>query len=78
MKIIDERERQKAKTETNKEVTQAIVTQASKDPIPDDLKSFLVYKFTCAGCLATLTKLLIILKLGLRNISKRTTSLLYF
>ena len=21
-----------------------------KDPIPDDLKSFLVYKFTCAGC----------------------------
>ena len=21
-----------------------------KDPIPDDLKSFLVYKFICAGC----------------------------
>ena len=21
-----------------------------KDPIPDDLKSFLVYKFTCASC----------------------------
>ena len=21
-----------------------------KDPIPNDLKSFLVYKFTCAGC----------------------------
>ena len=21
-----------------------------KDPIPDDLKSFLVYKFTCANC----------------------------
>ena len=24
-----------------------------KDPIPDDLKSFLVYKFTCAGCSAS-------------------------
>ena len=23
---------------------------ACKDPIPDDLKSFLVYKFTCASC----------------------------
>ena len=22
-----------------------------KDPIPDDLKSFLVYKFTCASCI---------------------------
>ena len=21
-----------------------------KDPIPDDLKSFLIYKFTCASC----------------------------
>ena len=23
---------------------------SKKDPIPDDLKSFLVYKFTCASC----------------------------
>ena len=23
---------------------------ANKDPIPNGLKSFLVYKFTCAGC----------------------------
>ena len=26
-----------------------------KDPIPDDLKSFLVYKFTCASCSSSYT-----------------------
>ena len=47
-----------------------------KDPVPDDLKSFLVYKFTCASCSSsTLAKLVVILKLGLRNKLKRTTSL---
>ena len=46
-----------------------------KDPIPDDLKSFLVYKFTClAAVLVILAKLVVILKLGLRNISRRITS----
>ena len=39
-----------------------------KDPIPNDLESCLVYKFTCASCsLATLAKLVVILKLGLRK-----------
>ena len=46
-----------------------------KDPIPDDLKSFLVYNLlVLAVVLAILAKLVIILKLGLRNISKRITS----
>ena len=45
-----------------------------KDPIPDDLKSFLVYKFTCASCSSSYIGE--ILKLGLRNISKRITSLI--
>ena len=46
-----------------------------KVPIPDHLKSFLVYEFTCASCsLAILGKHVLILKLGLRNISKRITS----
>ena len=60
---------------------------AHKDPIPNDLKSFLVYKFTCADdelmmmivavVLAALAKLVVILKLGLRSISKRITSLIF-
>ena len=49
-----------------------------KDPIPDDLKSFLVYKFTGpAAVLAVLAKLVVILKLGLKNILKRITSLIF-
>ena len=49
-----------------------------KDPIPDDLKSFLVYKFTCASCSSSyIGKLVVILKLGLRNISKRITILIF-
>ena len=51
-----------------------------KDPIPDDLKSFLVYKLTLlvlVVVLAILAKLVIILKLGLRNISKRIKSLIF-
>ena len=50
-----------------------------KDPIPDDLKSFLVYKFllVLAVVLAILVKLAAILKLGLRNISKGITSLIF-
>ena len=45
-----------------------------KDPIPNDLKSFLVYKFTCACCSSSF---IFILKLGLRNKSKRITSLIF-
>ena len=48
-----------------------------KVPIPDDLKSFLVYKSTCASCSPSYigeTFYNVILKLGLRNISKRITS----
>ena len=46
-----------------------------KDPIPKDSKSFLVYTFTCASSSSTiLAKLVVLLKLGLRSISKRITS----
>ena len=48
-----------------------------KVPIPDDLKSFLVYESTCASCSPSYigeTFYNVILKLGLRNISKRITS----
>ena len=49
-----------------------------KDLILDDLKCFLVYKFTCASCSsATLAKLVVILKLGFRNISKMITNLIH-
>ena len=49
-----------------------------KDPIPIDLKSFLVYKFICASfSLAILVKLVVILKLALRSISERITSLIF-
>ena len=43
-----------------------------KDTIPNDLKSFLVQKFTCSSCSSSY-----ILKLGLRSISKRITSLIF-
>ena len=47
-------------------------------PIPNDLKSFLVCKFTCASCSSSyIGKLVVILKLGLRSISKRITSLIF-
>ena len=46
-----------------------------KESIPNDLKSFLVCKFTCASCI--LVKLVVILKLGLRIISTRITSLIF-
>ena len=46
-----------------------------KDPIPDDLKSFLEYIFTCASCSSRYIGET--LKLGLRNISKRITSLIF-
>ena len=49
-----------------------------KDPIPDDSKSFLVYKFTCASCSSSyIGHFVVILKLGLRNMSKRITSLIF-
>ena len=56
-----------------------IINQFSyKDSIPNDLKSFLVYKLlVLAVVLAILGKLVVILKLGLRNISKRITSLIF-
>ena len=46
-----------------------------KDPSPDDLKSHTL--LVLAVVLALLVKLLVILKLGLRNISKRITSLIF-
>ena len=48
-----------------------------KDPIPNDLKSFLVQKFNCGSCQAALAKLVVILKLGLRSISRRITSVIF-
>ena len=52
-----------------------------KDPIPNDLKSFLIYIYiyllVLAVVLAILAKLDVILKLGLRSISKRITSLIF-
>ena len=43
-----------------------------KDPIPDDINLLVV-----AAVLAILAKLVVILKLGFRNISKRITSLIF-
>ena len=50
-----------------------------KNPIPNDLKSFLVYinLLVLAVFLAILVKLVIILKLGLRSISKRIRSIIF-
>ena len=49
---------------------------AYKDPIPNDLRSFLVYKFTCAGCSSSyIGKTFVILKLVLRSTSKRIATL---
>ena len=50
-----------------------------KDPIPHGLKSFLVYinLLLLAVVLAILTKLVVILKLELRSILKRITSLIF-
>ena len=51
---------------------------AYKDPVPNDLKSFLVYNLlVVAVVLVTLARLVVILKLGLRSISKRRTSLIF-
>ena len=50
-----------------------------KDPIHDDLKSFLVYKnlLVLAVLLDILATPVVILKLGLRSMSKRITSLIF-
>ena len=49
-----------------------------KDPIPNNLKSFLVYKCTCARYSSSyIGETCIILKLGLRSISLRITSLIF-
>ena len=49
-----------------------------KDPISNDLKSFLVFKFTCASCSSSyIDKTCRRFKLGLRSISKRITSLIF-
>ena len=49
-----------------------------KDPILDDLKSFLVYKFSCASFSSSyISETCRHLKLGLRNISKRIASLIF-
>ena len=45
-----------------------------KDQIPNDLKYFLVYRFTCAT--SSSSYFVVILKLGLRSIPKRITSLI--
>ena len=47
-------------------------------PIPDDLKYCLVYKFTCASFSSSyIGETCHHLKLGLRNMSKRLTSLIF-
>ena len=52
-----------------------------KDPVPNDCKSFLVYKFTCASCsssyIGETCRHFKMTGLGLRSISKRTTSLIF-
>ena len=51
---------------------------SNKDPIPNDLKSFLLYKFTCASYSSSyIGEIVVILKLGLRIISKRITILIF-
>ena len=46
-----------------------------KDPIPDDLQSFLVYKFTCTGCSSSyIRETCPHFKTRLRNISSVITS----
>ena len=48
-----------------------------KGPIPDDLKSFLAYKFTCARCGSSyMGKFVVILKLGLWKISIKIISII--
>ena len=48
-----------------------------KDPIPNNLKSFLVNLLVLVVVLAIVAKLFVILKLALRSISKRITSLIF-
>ena len=52
-----------------------------KDPIPNDLKSFLVYKSTCASCssgyIGKTCRHFKTLKLGLRSISKTITTVIF-
>ena len=48
-----------------------------KDPIPDDSKSFLVYKFNCPSCRSSYIGETGRHFLGLRNISKGITSLIF-
>ena len=49
-----------------------------KDPIPDDLKFFQVYTFTCANCSSSyIGETCRHFTLGLRKISKRITSLIF-
>ena len=49
-----------------------------KDPIPNDLKSFLVYKFSCASFSSSyIGKTCVILKLGLRSKAKRIKILIF-
>ena len=49
-----------------------------KDPIPDDLKYFLVYKFTCTSCSSSyIGETSHHFKTKLRNISKKTISLMF-
>ena len=47
-----------------------------KDPIPDDWKSFLVYEFASCSC-SYIGELVVIFKLGLRNISETITRLIF-
>ena len=48
-----------------------------KDPIPDIMKSFLVYNFTFASCSFSFSETYRHLKLEIRNIAKRITSLIF-
>ena len=51
---------------------------SGKDPVLDDLKSFLVYEFNCASCSSRyIGGTFCVLKLRLKNKSKRITSLIF-
>ena len=62
-----------SKVSTSLKIAETIKNYFSyKDPVPDDLKSFLVYKFTCARCSSTyIGETCHHFKTKMSNISKR-------
>ena len=89
LKIVDEREMQKKNKQkeqggwnVNIKLVFTLFKIKSyfsyKDPIPDHLKSFLVYKFTCASCSSGyIGEICRHFTVVMRNISKRITSLIF-